>query len=362
MNADAALDGDLGPKLLTYVQAHIDGAATYVQAPSRFTSGVETRVYAFRLGGLREAFSNPLVLRLFGGHVTGERARVEATVQNAVANMGFPTARVLHVCEAAAPLGGPFIIMERVPGSVMLAPLTRPGTNILDLIRLVPSLLLRMPPVIADLQAQLHSLDANVLKHALEAAALDSSILSLDSHLERMSERIHRAHLGGFVDGFQWLRIHRPAEPSCLAICHGDLWFGNVIQHRLRIAGVVDWSMDAMLIGDPAYDVGVTSVGLAVGGADVPFPLRPIARGVQILLSRLFLRAYLRRARADVNAVRYYQSLRCVDFLSWVAERRVLPSLRTHRERDMLDIKGATEGFTSFFRDRTGITLAMPRA
>ena len=363
MNADAGapLDRDLGPKLLTYVHAYLDAeAATYAAEPSRFSSGVETRVYAFRLAGVPDALSGPLVLRLFGSHVAGERARLEAAVQNAVAKMGFPAPGVQHVCEDAAPLGGPFMIMERVPGDVMLAPLTRPRTNIFDLIRLVPSLVSRMPTVIADLQAKLHALDANVLRRELEAAGLDSSALSLDSHLQRMSARIDQAHLDGFVDGLEWLRTHRPAEPARLAICHGDLWFGNVIQHRLRTAGVVDWSMDAMLIGDPAYDVGVTSVGLAVGGADVPFLLRPIASGVQFVLSRGFLRAYARRVPLDLDAMRYYQSLRCVDFLSWVAERRVSPLLRTHEHRDMLDIKGATEGFASFFRKRTGITLAMP--
>jgi aminoglycoside phosphotransferase (APT) family kinase protein len=365
MNADAgaALDRDLAPKLLMYVRAHLDApAATYIDEPSRFSSGVEARVYAFRLGGVPDALSDRLVLRLFGSHVAGERARLEGAVQDVVARMGFPAARVLHVCEDAAPLGGPFMIMERVPGDVMLAPLTRPGANIVDLIRLVPSLLVRMPPIIADLQAKLHALDANVLRRELDALGLDSSVLSLDGHLQRMSARIDRAHLDGFVDGFEWVCTHRPAEPGRLSICHGDLWFGNVIQDRLHVAGVVDWSMDAMLIGDPAYDVGVTSVGLRVGGADVPFPVRPISALIQVVLLRAFLRAYRGRAPLETDAVRYYQLLRCVDFLSWVAERRVSPSLKTRDQRDMLDIKGATEGYVSFFRKRTGITLVMPTA
>jgi hypothetical protein len=61
-----------------------------------------------------------------------------------------------------------------------------------------------------------------------------------------------------------------------------------------------------------------------------------------------------------MDAVRYYQLVRCLDFLSFVAWRRLEPSLRAREERDMLDVAGSTEGLEVFFRKRTGIALPMP--
>lgn len=365
MNAQPAEPsaGNLSAGLIEYLRTALPAPeAVYSEEPTRFASGVETRVYSLRLSGAPEAFAGPLVLRVFDTSTIEERPRLEAAVQNAVVAMGFPAPPVLHVCGDPAPLGGPFIIMERLPGGVMLGSLTRPGTDIIDLVRLLPSLLARMPPVIAGLQAKLHALDSLSLKEMLRTDGVDPSLLSLDSHIGRMKARVDRVNLPGFAEGLNWLRARRPAEPTRLSMCHGDLWFGNVLQRGLRVSGVVDWSMDAMLIGDPAYDVGVTSVGLAAGGADVPFPLRPVARGVQLLLSLAFLRAYRARAPVDREVVRYYQLFRCLDFLSWVAQRVVSPELRARDEPSMLDIEGATKGFVSFFRKRTGITLVMPTA
>ncbi len=119
---------DIATELLSYLRFQLRApSADYADPPVRFGSGVENRVYGFKLRNAPEEFSGALVLRLFGGQVTGERARLEAGVQNAVASGGFPAPHVLHVCADLGPLGGPFVIMERARGDVMLAPLTRPA-------------------------------------------------------------------------------------------------------------------------------------------------------------------------------------------------------------------------------------------
>ena len=328
----------------------------------RFASGVENRVYAFRLNAVEPELSGPLVLRLYANTADGERARAEGAVQNAVASLGFPAPRVRHVCDDPTWLGAPFLIMERLPGEVMLAPLSRVDAGIFYLLRNARAVLFRMPELIAGLQARLHALDAPYVRDALERAGVEPSLLTTGAHLERVGVRIDELRIDGLRRGYEWLQASRPPEPPRLAICHGDLWFGNVIEQAGTISGVVDWSVDSMLIGDPAYDIAVTSVVLSVGMADVPPSLRWLARRVQGGMANRFLLAYSRRGTVDTDAVRYYQLLRCVDFLSWVAARRVAPELRTKVDRDMLDVAGGTEGFIAFFHKHTGIALEMPPA
>jgi hypothetical protein len=48
-----------------------------------------------------------------------------------------------------------------------------------------------------------------------------------------------------------------------------------------------------------------------------------------------------------------------VEFLQFVALRRSDPTLAP-RERGMLDVTGATEGFVRFIAEETGITLGWP--
>jgi hypothetical protein len=101
-------------------------------------------------------------------------------------------------------------------------------------------------------------------------------------------------------------------------------------------------------------------VALAAGMADIPAFLRIIGRWFQRGMSNRFLKAYERARDVDMTAVRFYQLVRCIDFLSYVAWRRLDPSIRAREERDMLDIAGSTEGMERFFHRATGIKLPMP--
>jgi len=94
--------------------------------------------------------------------------------------------------------------------------------------------------------------------------------------------------------------------------------------------------------------------------ADMPWALRVISGWFQRRMSNRFLKQYRQRGAVDMDAVRYYQLVRCIDFLSFVASRRLDPALRAREERAMLDISGSTEGLESFFSKRKGISLPMP--
>jgi aminoglycoside phosphotransferase (APT) family kinase protein len=181
----------------------------------------------------------------------------------------------------------------------------------------------------------------------------------LRGRLRVMDERFDMSALGGFRDAFAWLRAHAPPEPERRSICHGDFWFGNVIEERGKVTGVVDWSADLCMIGDPMSDVGVTSVVMKCGMADVPGPMRAIARSGQRRMAKRFVNAYRKLRPVDDAKLAYYEVLRAVEFLQFVAWRRSDPSLAP-REHGMLDVTGATEKFAEHVTVQTGITLEWP--
>jgi aminoglycoside phosphotransferase (APT) family kinase protein len=347
--------------LLAYLRDALDAPGlAFASPPERFTAGVENRVYGLQLSGAAPDLSGSLVLRLYGLGSEGARARLEATVQASVSQQGFPAPRPLHVCEDTAVLGAPFMIMERLPGQILLEPIANVQAGLWAPLRNWRGLLFRMPVIVADLMAWLHRLDPNLLRRALTDAGIGPDLLSVGEHLRAIRERVAAGGLRGYDEALDWLDARRPPEPDQLAICHGDLWFGNVLVEGGRVSGVIDWSSISVLIADPAYDVGTTSVMLAAGMADVSGVLRAIAGRFQRGMSDRFLNRYGRQRFINDDAVAYYQLVRCVDFLSYVACRRRDATLRARPDRDLLDVPGSAEGLEALFNRRTGLRMEMP--
>src|SRR5262245_24877170 len=95
----------------------------FLQSPSSATEGWETYIYRFRLGldeELPEEFRGPLVLRAYSSMSGLPRLRHEVTVQRYMYDLGYPVAQPLLVEEGETPFGGPFMIMEMLPGRTLL--------------------------------------------------------------------------------------------------------------------------------------------------------------------------------------------------------------------------------------------------
>ena len=109
-------DEDLVRSLLDYLRAATAcPALAYAETPTRMSGGYDATILRFSLHGAPEPVSGPLVLRLFQSNVDAQRAPREA-VQNALAGLGYPAPRVFVTEARVEALGGPFIVMERVPG------------------------------------------------------------------------------------------------------------------------------------------------------------------------------------------------------------------------------------------------------
>ena len=156
---------DIVRSLLAYlrsVTARPDLA--YDEAPTRMSGGFDATILRFSLQSAPDPFSRPLVLRLFQATATADRAPREGAVQNALAQLGYPAPRVFAAEARIEPLGGPFLIMERMPGRVIgseLEGLSIKGIGIgqtLNILRQLPRIRREVLRLWDEAQTRLHAI------------------------------------------------------------------------------------------------------------------------------------------------------------------------------------------------------------
>jgi aminoglycoside phosphotransferase (APT) family kinase protein len=356
---------EVAEPLLAHLRQELgEPGLAYAEPPAAVIGGFDTKIYDFRLSGGTETWSPPLILRVFPAHADRLRARREAAVHGAVVGMGFPAPRVLLLCEDAGILGGTFVVMERVPGRMMLADVFSPSRVLF----LLPRVLGTVPRTLGETQARLHSLDGEALLRALDEADVPAAcagpagvsrrMATVGGQLEDMQRRVDAASLNGLAAGLEWLLAKRPAEPERLAICHGDFHPLNVLMEGDRVSGVIDWAMT--VVADPAFDVGNTKVLLALAPLDLPAVLRPLASAVCPAMAKRYYEAYRRHRAVDAEAVRYYEALRCVMELLWVGESRRAAAGDAGQITNPWAVPRMTERLLSHFRKVTGVVLSVP--
>ena len=252
-------------------------------APAPIGNGLDSFIYGFRLdGGTSDArWLTPLVLRLQRKPEHAAKARREAEIQSFMATAGYPTPALLAVEDASNALGLPFSIMERVPGTTMLARIT---SNPLR----APALLGRL----GELHARLHRLSPGAWR-------LDESTESAtQARLARTRRGVEQHRLARLEDRLTWLEQNAAAVlPETAVITHNDFHPLNVLVTDDGDLSVIDWS-DAAL-ADRHFDVARTltlfSFAYIVATSKIERLMLKAARGV--LRSR-----YLKGYRAGVSA------------------------------------------------------------
>jgi aminoglycoside phosphotransferase (APT) family kinase protein len=313
----------------------------FSEPPKRVLGGFDTTIYSFRLDGAPAAFSRPLIIRIFRGGSGAWRATAESAVQNAVAEAGYPAPRVLLAHPEPSELGGPFTIMERMPGRPMLDGLLGPG-------------ILALPAVLGRAHARLHSLDATRFQRLLGAAADRLDLPGPNEALYEAALAMPEPPLVGFAAVARWMDAHRPPPPIAEVICHGDFHPLNVLTERGVVTGVVDWAW--VSIGDPAFDVGSTIALVTQGPVDVPTFMKPVARLLRAWVARRYLAGYVAERPVDPDAVRYYEAWRLLGSLLEAADFR-----RSPRERPgPFDEPSVQRGISARLRQITGAAVSLP--
>jgi aminoglycoside phosphotransferase (APT) family kinase protein len=334
----------LADELLAFARAATGSPElTYAEPPVRLGGGFFTDNHAFRLAGARPPWDGAMVVRLFPAFSPPELALREATVQTWLAEQGYPAPRV--VCfDADARVGGRrFFVMERLPGRALLGDI-RPA----DLVRSLPQVR-RLPVETASLQARLHALDPTEL-----VARLGGMPAGIERWFAALGDP-SRPELGCLRPALDWLVAHRPRTAAPAALCHGDLWPGNILAAGGDVTGVVDWSVAT--VSEPSLDIGFTAMSFVLAPVDAPPSLQRVAAALGRAVARRYVRAYGDATGIDLSNQPYYEALRCAVELGGVVRYRVAAA-GDGVARPTWD--SVVDRMVDYFRARTGVTLRLP--
>ena len=344
--------GDLAAALSDYLRARLDDRDLEFQEPlTPISGGFDTRIFAFRLRGTAPAFAGPLILRLLGPQHDSARVLRERVTQNTLAGLGYPAPRVLLACPDPAPLGGAFLIMERLPG-----------------IPLLQARYLNLSRVLVETQLRLHALDAEALLRAMDEEGWDSraaggpaisrEMITIEGHLAQLADRITRGSLDGLRPAMAWLVECRPPEQSSRVICHGDFHPHNILFSGRLVTGVIDWPN--VVVAEPAYDVATTRIILRFTPMELsalPVPLRWLVAPARLVMVNRYLADYRRRRSIDPRSLAYYEALSAMRALIRAAEVRLRQGAAASNP---LDASRFAETLVAHFSRISGITPVLP--
>jgi aminoglycoside phosphotransferase (APT) family kinase protein len=158
------METTLGDRLLDCLRTHLGAAVAYAAPPAPLSGGFDTIIHALRLNGVVGDWSGPLVLRIMTRGTSGGRVRREAAAHAALDEAGFPVPRVLLVEPDPAPLGAPFLIMQRVPGETMRSAAAKSKSI---------AAYLAIPRRLAEIYARLHGVSGELLRDSARTFGVD---------------------------------------------------------------------------------------------------------------------------------------------------------------------------------------------
>jgi aminoglycoside phosphotransferase (APT) family kinase protein len=318
-------DSEIARRLLHHLARGFGCAdAFYIATPARIQGGFDTAIFGFTLDRVPPPLQGPLILRLSQANADPARVKLETIVQNTLADMDFPAPRVMVTESDASILGGPFMVMQRVPGKPLGhaiegfgagSPFAKRVRLLLDL----PAILTGIIEQWVDVQIRLHQLPAETLLQAVTAAGIDPRVITFEAQLARLRTIVERCALTGVEPALGWLDQHRPSQAQA-AICHGDFHPLNILADDDKPTGVIDWPN--VVIAEPAMDVGSAVANISAVPINLPWSLRVIAQAAIGTALRRYQRAYRARRPLDDAAVRYYQVFRAVAQLTPVGAAR----------------------------------------
>ena len=306
--ADAA---EVSPRLVAYLGVPLRDLRI-------LASGWETTVFEFsparRTPRLPEvAAGQRLVLRCYEGPRADDKGHRESRTLAALAAAGYPVPQPYLYEPDPAPLGTPFLVMERVAGGPLFGTRSFPQafkTFALGLIGFVRA------------QTRLHRLRADTPGLRDFAVACGPANVPPDaSLLERVlgviAERIEDGPLPGLRDALTSLRARADRfRDAPAAVVHMDYHPQNVIVRGVRVTGVIDWvSADR---GDRHLCVATTAVILASSAMDYPRWMRDNAAGnsLRALFTALYIPLYQTLAPMDWERFRYCQAVAALQRLA----------------------------------------------
>ncbi len=342
---DPANPGEVADGLLRYLaDCWRADDLTFLQPPEPVPHGWETHTWCFQLAALPQIpsdFAAPLTLRIYSSPEGLSRLEHETAVQRHLHARGYPVARPLLLERDSSRFGGPFMLMEQVPGLTMLQTLVQGPWRIFTL-----------PSLLAETQCQLHALP--VEDFPAPAGPF------LDRQLVQMRSLIDEYDLRGLLPGLHWLSSRRPAPPATRSILHLDFHPLNLLCPPGRSPVVLDWAEAD--VGDPHADVASTLLALDCQSAGpLPvwaLPLKAISRW---MLRRRYLRAYRRLHPLDSHKLTWYRAWAALHRLAYYGRWLAVGPLSTGCKLALMDhLSGEhIRGLERYFERASGVPVQL---
>jgi aminoglycoside phosphotransferase (APT) family kinase protein len=292
--ASATPAPDVDTALSAYLAARLGlRAAGFAEPPALIPCGWEAYIYRFRCyGRVPRSFDRPLVLRLYAGPRGLPRARREFAAQTHAHRLGYPVPEPLLLEKDSGHLGGPFIVMEHVPGETLL-----------DLLRGNWLRILEVPTRLAEAHRRLHALPAGGL--AVQPVPF------LTRHLAALRHTLRDYDLDGLKAALRWLDAHRPPETDSPRLLHLDFHPVNLIARDDGESVALDWSEAD--VGDMHADLATTLLLLRHAPVEgLSFHERLVTPLTRWFLGHRYLKVYGRGTAIDRRRLAYYLAWACL--------------------------------------------------
>ena len=276
----------------------------FAQQPETVLGGNETTIYAFSLDVPDDhPLSGALIARIFFKTLNPLQHRIEALVHNGLSVCGYPVPAVRFVSDGDG-VGAPWIVMDRLPGTMLGSEGLRMPSGILHF----RALLHAVPRKLAELQLSLHALEPEPLREELTALVGDAASFTPRAQISGAWESIEDDHDVAAALRIMESRLPSTSEP---VICHGDFHPLNVLGDPQAGYGVIDWSN--IRFADREFDVGSTLALLELTELNLPPVIRRVAEWVMFKMGARYLDAYRASGRElDLEHVRYFYALRAL--------------------------------------------------
>lgn len=213
------------------------------------TSGWETEIISFDLEySFQDKQNNDhLIARVYPGNTGIHRAEFEFNLLNSLHSIGYPVPNALFVDVNPELFKRPFIIMQRIIGSILMDRMFS-DSGLIDS---------KMADLFCTLFVRLHRLDWRKMEIVPEKYLHSDSQSLFRAHLDGQREHISKHAVGFLSPIIDWLfaNLHE-IEFHPISLLHRDFHPMNILLNQNGDPFVIDWT--AATLGDPRIDMAWT--------------------------------------------------------------------------------------------------------